>query len=56
VRARIDDLEREGYVFEAKRQGGDYVYRLTSRPGEERVMSPKELCAWFDDYPTGASR
>jgi hypothetical protein len=28
--ARIDDLEHEGYVFEAKRQAGDYVYRLIS--------------------------
>jgi hypothetical protein len=40
--ARIDDLEHEGYVFEAKRQGGDYVYKLISRPGQERMATPQE--------------
>ena len=49
--ARIIDLQHEGYVFEAKRQGGDYVYTLISRPGQECAASPKELCAMFDAYP-----
>jgi hypothetical protein len=30
--ARIQDLEDEGYVFEAKEERGDYVYHLVSRP------------------------
>ncbi len=30
--ARINDLEAEGYVFETKQVGGDYVYRLISKP------------------------
>jgi hypothetical protein len=46
--ARIDDLEKEGYVFQAKSQRGDYVYRLISRP---HVATPKELCEFFDRYP-----
>jgi hypothetical protein len=28
----IDDLEREGYVFKTENTGGDYVYRLVSKP------------------------
>jgi hypothetical protein len=35
--ARIQDLEDEGYVFEAKEEGGDYVYRLVSKPAPKTV-------------------
>jgi hypothetical protein len=31
-------------VFEQKRQGRDYVYKLITKPGEERVPTPKQLC------------
>jgi hypothetical protein len=30
--ARIDDLERGGYVFKTENTGRDYVYRLVSKP------------------------
>jgi hypothetical protein len=29
--ARIDDLERDAWKFEAKVEGGDYVHRLSAR-------------------------
>jgi hypothetical protein len=35
--ARIQDLEDEGYVFDAKEECGDYVYRLVSRPVPKTV-------------------
>jgi hypothetical protein len=30
--ARIDDLERLGFVFKTENTGRDYVYRLVSKP------------------------
>lgn len=35
--ARIDDLEHEGWVFEAKHEGGDYVYRVKAKPTAEQL-------------------
>jgi len=35
--ARIQDLEEEGYVFDAKEERGDYLYRLVSRPQPKTV-------------------
>jgi hypothetical protein len=30
--ARIDDLERQGYVFQTENTGRDYVYKLITSP------------------------
>lgn len=35
--ARIEDLEQQGYVFETKDTGRDYIYKLVSTP------APKQL-------------
>jgi Helix-turn-helix domain len=35
--ARVDDLKREGWVFETEDDGRDFVYRLVSQP------EPKQL-------------
>jgi hypothetical protein len=32
--ARIDDLERRGYVFKTEDTGRDYIYRLISKPAQ----------------------
>jgi hypothetical protein len=37
--ARIDDLEKEGYVFEVEHEHGDYVYRLVSALASKRLTS-----------------
>jgi hypothetical protein len=36
--ARIQDLEEEGYVFEAKEEHNDYVYRLLKRPAAKTLL------------------
>jgi hypothetical protein len=35
--SRIDDLERQGWVFAAEKQGRDYVYRVERRPAPEQI-------------------
>ena len=35
--SRIDDLERQGWVFAAEKQGRDYVYRVERRPAREQI-------------------
>jgi hypothetical protein len=35
--ARIQDLEEEGYIFEAKEERGDYVYVLVCKPAPKTV-------------------
>ena len=58
--ARICDLEDEGYLFDAKKQGGDYVYRLISVNGEpyrkagtttdEDIRIAQSAVEMFDNY------
>ena len=58
--ARICDLEADGFVFDAKKQGGDYVYRLISINGEpyrkpgvttdEDVRIAQSAVKMFDNY------
>jgi hypothetical protein len=35
--SRIDDLEWQGWVFAAEKQGRDYVYRVERRPAREQI-------------------
>lgn len=35
--ARIDDLEKKGYVFRPERRGGDYIYHLVSKPAPQQL-------------------
>ena len=50
--ARIADLEEEGYVFDAKWIGRDYVYKVVSINGvpfakSARAITPIVFCASF---------
>lgn len=48
--ARIDDLEKEGYVFKTENTGRDYIYHLVSKPQakEEHLKVARDAVAAFD--------
>jgi hypothetical protein len=58
--ARIDDLEKQGYVFTTENTGRDYIYRLVSingvpfarstLPRQDHLKTAREAVAFFENY------